>query len=132
MHRGEMLIVVAEMVLAELCGDVTLLLEEIGDCRRPVGDSVRGTWKADGQQARPERVLSQNEGGATCRAALLSIGISEDRSFFRQAVNVGSSVAHHPKVVGTNVVNADVVTPNNEDVGSASLRRSWNQGSNDR
>src|ERR1700720_3872432 len=117
MHGREMLIVVPQVVLAELGSRVALLLEKVGDCGGPVGDSGCGTREADGQQARPKRVLPQNEGGAACRAALLSIGVGEDRTFFRQAINVGRSVAHYSEVVGANVVNADVIAPDNEDVG---------------
>jgi hypothetical protein len=61
-------------------------------------------------------MLPQNEGRAACRAALLSVGVSEERSLFRKPVNVGGSVAHYSEIVGTDVMNADVVTPNNENV----------------
>src|SRR6266436_1063237 len=117
-----MLVVVAEVVLAELSSGVALLLEKVSNCRCPVGDPVCGTREADGQQARPERVLPQNEGRASCGAALLSIGVREQSSFFRQAVNVGGSVAHHAEVVGANIADTDVVAPNHKDVGFLRLR----------
>ena len=60
-HRRQVLVAVAEVVLAELAGDVALRLEQVGDGRRPVGNAVRRTRHADGQQAGAERVLAEDE-----------------------------------------------------------------------
>ena len=39
MDRGEVLVAVAQVVLAELTGGVPMRLEEIGDCRISVGEA---------------------------------------------------------------------------------------------
>ena len=80
-QRGQVLVLIAKVVLAELAGRVTLLLEEVGDGRRPVRDAVRAARHADGQQARTERMLPEDERCAARGATLLRVGISEQRPF---------------------------------------------------
>ena len=62
-------------------------------------------------------MLPENERGAAGRAALLRVGVGEQRPFLRHAIDVGRLVAHHAEVVGADVVSADVVAPDDEDVG---------------
>src|ERR1700675_1066828 len=107
MHSGEMLVVIPKVVFAELRSCVALLLQEVSDCRRPVRNSVRGPREADGKQSSSEWVLPQNERRTARSTALLSIGVSEERSLFRQAVDVGGSVTHHSEVVGSDIAGAD-------------------------
>src|ERR1700675_917713 len=134
MHSGEMLVVIPKVVFAELRSCVALLLQEVSDCRRPVRNSVRGPREADGKQSSSEWVLPQNERRTARSTALLSIGVSEERSLFRQAVDVGGSFSPHPDVVGADIPEADVVPPNNEAVrlllvpetrGSPSQAQNW-------
>ena len=93
-HRRQVRVAVAEMVLAELAGGVALLLQQVGDRRRPVGDALRRTRHADGQQAGAERMLAEDERRAAGRAALLGVGVGEERALLRDAVDVGRLVAH--------------------------------------
>ena len=77
MHRRQVRVAVAEVVLAELAGRVALRLEQVGDGRRPVGDALRRAGHADGQQAGAERVLAQDERRPARRAALLRVGVGK-------------------------------------------------------
>ncbi len=52
---------------------------------------------------------------------LLAIPVGEQRAFLGDAVNVGRLVAHHAAVIATRVVPADVVAPEDEDVGFLAL-----------
>ena len=64
-----------------------------------------------------ERMLAEDERRAARRAALLRVGVGEERAFLRDAVDVGRPVAHDAEAVGADVVAADVVAPDDEDVG---------------
>ncbi len=116
-HGRQVRVAVAQVVLAELAGGVALLLEQVGDGGRPVRYALRGARHADGEQAGAERVLAEDERSAARRAALLGVGVREQRPFLRDAVDVRRLVAHHAEVVGADVVDADVITPDHEDVG---------------
>src|SRR6516225_1272924 len=111
-----MLVLVPKMILAELGRNIALLVEQIGNRRRPVGNSLRRTRHADGKQARPERVLSENERGASGCAALLGISIREERAFLSYAVNVGRVITHQTQVISTDVRVANVIPPDDENV----------------
>ena len=58
----------------------------------------------------------EDEGRAARRAALLRVGIGEERALRRDAIDVRRLVAHHAEAVGADVVDADVVAPDDEDV----------------
>src|SRR5262245_9366359 len=62
-------------------------------------------------------MLAEDEGGATGRAALLGVGVGEQRPLLGDAVDVRGAVTHHAEVVGAQVVDPDVVAPDDEDVG---------------
>src|SRR5262245_28773339 len=66
-------------------------------------------------------MLAEDEGGATGGAALLGVGVGEQRPLLRDAVDVRGAVAHHAEIVGAQVVDADVVAPDDEDVGLLGL-----------
>src|SRR3990170_5005531 len=117
MHRRQMLVAVAEVVLAELAGRVTLLLEQVGDCRRPFGDALRRARHADGEQTCAERVLAEDERRASRGAALLGVGVGEQRALLSEAVNVGRLVSHDAEAVGADVMNPYVIAPDDDDVG---------------
>jgi hypothetical protein len=75
-----------------------------------------GAGQADLRQARADRRLAGDEGGAAGGAALLAVPVGEDRAFLADAVDVGRLVAHHAHVVGADVELADVVAPDDQDV----------------
>ncbi len=116
--RGrQVLVEVAQVVLAELPGHVALRLEQLGN-----GDVTRlqpllGAGQADLQQAGAEWRLAGDERGAAGGAALLAVPVGEERAFLGDAIDVRRLVAHHALVVGAEVPVADVVAPEDEDVG---------------
>src|SRR5262245_52478170 len=111
-----MLVTVAEVVLAELSRHIALLLDQVGDSRRPVGDAMVRTWHTDGQQPGAERMLAKHERGAAGGAGLLTVGVGEYGALFSDAVDVRRAVAHDATIVGTDVVNPNVVAPDDENV----------------
>ena len=117
----QVLVLVAEVVLAELARHVATFLGHIGDRRRPVRNAVVVARHADGQQTCPERMLAKNEGGSPCGAGLLRVGVGEERPFLGEAVDIGRLIAHDAVVVGADVVNADIVSVDEEDVRHVSL-----------
>ncbi|MND76385.1 hypothetical protein D3C80_680320 [compost metagenome] len=112
----QVLVAVAQVVLAELAGGVALLLHHIAQGRRPVRDAVLRAGHANGQQAGAKRMLAENEGSTPGGAGLLAVGMSEQCAFFADAVDVGGFVAHHALVVGTEVKDANVVAEDHQDV----------------
>ena len=116
-HGGQDLVVVAQMVLAELAGGIALRLEELGDGRVLRLQAERRARHADLGQAGADRRLPGDERRAAGGAALLAIPVGEQRAFFGDAVDVGRLVAHDAAVVGADVELADVVAPDDEDVG---------------
>ena len=54
-HRRQELVAVAEMVLAELAGGVALRLEQLGEGRVLLGQSILGARQADLEEAGAER-----------------------------------------------------------------------------
>src|SRR5205814_7767019 len=84
--RRDELVAVAEVVLAELARRVALRLEQVGDRRVLVGEPLGSAREADLQQPGADRRLAGDEGRSPGRAALLGVGIGEDRAFLRDGV----------------------------------------------
>jgi hypothetical protein len=61
-------------------------------------------------------MLPKDEGGASCRAALLGIGVGEKRAFLGDPVYVWRVIAHDAKVIGADVMDTDVIASDDEDV----------------
>ena len=122
--RRQVLVQVAQMVLAEMSGRVAERLEQLGNRRIFSLEPDVGTRHAHLAQAGAEDALTGDERRAAGRAGLLAIGVGEAHPFFRDPVDVGRSVAHQPIAVAAEVRDADVVSPDHEDVrlgGSAML-----------
>ena len=111
------LVAVTEVVLPELAGGVAPGLEQLGD-RRVLGlEPLGGARQADLEHPRADGGLAGDEGGPPGGAALLGVGVGEERPFLRDAVDVGRAVAHHAAVVGAHVPVAHVVAEHHQDVG---------------
>jgi hypothetical protein len=67
-YGRQMLVAIAEMILAELAGGVALRLEQLGECRILFGKSFLGAWQSDLQEAGAEAGLTGDECGASRRA----------------------------------------------------------------
>ena len=120
--RGQHVVAVAEVVLAELAGHVAQRLEQVGEGRVGLGNAFRRAGQADLGEAGADGRLPGDERRAAGGAALLAIPVGEERAFLGDAVDVRRLVAHHAHVVGADVELADVVAPDDEDVGLLSAR----------
>ena len=105
------------MVLAELAGGVAQRLEHFGNGRVFLLQADGGAGHADLGQAGADRVLPGDEAGAAGGAALLRVVVGEGHPFLRDAVDVGGPVAHHAAAEVADVPYADVVAPQDQDVG---------------
>ena len=110
-HGGQMLVAVAEVVLAELAGGVALRLQCGGDGRVLRLQAEFGAGHADLGQASAVGVLAGDEGRPACGAALLPVVVGETHSLGGDAVDVGGLITHHPVAVATEVALADVIAP---------------------
>ena len=117
MRRRQGLVGVAEVVLAELRGHVALLLEQFGDRHVTCLQSFLRAGQADLEHAGPEPRLAGDETRTAGRAALLAVPVGEQRAFLRDAIDVRRLVAHHAVVVGADVPVADVVSPQDQNIG---------------
>ena len=78
-HRGQMLVPVALVVLAELSGGVALALEDRGHRHVGLLPAFLGAGQADLGHAGADGDGAADEGGAPCRAALLGVVVGEGR-----------------------------------------------------
>ena len=122
-HRRQVRVAIAQMVLAELAGGVAERLEQLGERRVFRLQPEVGARQADLEQAGPKARLAGDEGGAAGGAALLAIVVGEDQAFVGDAVDVGRLVAHHATVVVADVPVADVVAHDDQNVRSLLLLR---------
>jgi hypothetical protein len=111
------LVAVAEVVLAELAGRVAELLEQLGDGRVLGLQADRGPRHPDLGEAGAEHALAGDERRPPGGAALLAVGVGEPHALVGDAVDVGRPVAHQPVAVAAQIRDADVVAPDDQDVG---------------
>src|SRR6516225_3649408 len=109
-----MLVPVAEVVFSELPGRVALLFEQIGDGGRPIRNAVFRPRHANRQKSGAERMLPKDEGGTSGGAALLSIGVCKQNPLLGNPVDIGGLVTHYAMIIGADVVNTDVVAPDDK------------------
>ena len=115
-HRRQMFVAVALVVLAELARGVALALEDRGHRHVGLLPAFLRAGHADLGHAAANRNAAADERGPACRAALLCVVVGEGDAFPRDAVDVRRLVAHHAAVVVADVPGADVVAPDAEDV----------------
>ena len=116
-HGRQELVLVPEMVLSELARDVPERFQQLRDGRVFRLEAEIGAGHPDLGQARPDRVLAGDERGPAGRAALLAVVIGEGDALVGDAVDVGRPVAHLAPVVVADVPPADVIAPQDQDVG---------------
>jgi len=117
------LVLVPEVVLAELSCGVAKRFEQLGDSRVLRSNADIRAWQPDFRKARADRRLSRDEGGAPCSAALLAVPVGEHRAFVTDAIDVRRAVTHDAAVVYARIEPADVVAHDHQDVRLASRRR---------
>ena len=113
----QILVEVAEVVLAELSGGVPQRLEQRRDRRVLGGHADVDARHTDFGQAGAIDALAGDERGAAGGAALLTVRVGEAHALGGDAVDVGGAIAHQSVAVATEVGDPDVVTPDDQDVG---------------
>ena len=113
---GQELVLVAQVVLAELAGDVPQWLEQFGDSGVLGAKACVGAGHAHFGEPGADGVLTRDESRPTRGAALLAVVVAEREPFLGHSVDVGGPVAHLAAVVVADVPPADVVSPEDEDV----------------
>src|SRR5690606_14181034 len=91
---GQVLVAVAKVVLAELAGAVTQLLEQFGERRVALVDTHRRAWQTDSVHAGADRQLPGNKGGSPWRGAGVCVMVGEKNAFTPDAVDVGCGYHH--------------------------------------
>jgi len=117
MHGRQMLIAIAEVVFAKLSSSIALGLEQLSDggiFRFKAGFSARQPHLAE---TGAEDALAGDEGRTTSGAALFGVVVDEATTLLGYAVNIGGLIAHQAIAVATQIALADVVTPEDENVG---------------
>ncbi len=114
--RRQVLVEVAEVVLAELPGRVPEGLEQLCDRGVVARDADRRVRHPDLAQAGAVDALTGDEGRPTGGAALLSVRVGEADALVGQPVDVRGPVPHDPVAVAAQVGDADVVAPEDDDV----------------
>ncbi len=113
---GQELILVAQVVLAELARGIAERLEEGGDRWVFRAQAEVGARQADLGKARAEHALPRNERGAPGRAGLFAVVVGEDHTLAGDAIDVRGLVPHQAVGIGADVRLADVVAPDDEDI----------------
>ena len=128
MHRRQVLVAVAQVVLAELPGRVAQGLQHFGErrCRRL--DPERAARGADGREAAPDRVLTGDESRTTRGARRLRVVIREHHSFAPDAIEIRRGVTHYARLEKADVRIADVVAEDDEDVRAVGCRGRGQRG----
>jgi hypothetical protein len=93
-QRWQILVAIAQVVLAELAGHVALVLQQLSD-----GDGLRlqaGLRTRDADFGKPSTInaLTGDEGGPTGGAGLLTVRVGKHHPFFCETVDVGRVIAH--------------------------------------
>ena len=125
--RGQELVLVAQVVLAELAGGVAQGLQEFGQGRVLLAEAQVGARQPYLGEAGADRHLPGDEGGPPSGAGLLAVIIGETHALSRNAVDVGRLVAHHGAAVVAEVPVADVIAHDDQNVGLV-LRPSAGRG----
>src|SRR5688572_20238391 len=93
--RRQMLVLIAEVVLAKLSGRVSEWLEQFSNRWIFLAQTRFRTRHSHLTEAGTKHTLSSDERRSTGCARLLAIGIGEAHTFVRDAVDVGRAIAHH-------------------------------------
>ena len=118
-HRRQMLVAIAEMVLAELAGAVALGLEQLGDGGIFSLEALFSTRQAHLGETGAIHALAGDEGGTASRAALLGVVMDELGAFLGHPVDVRGLIPHQAVAIAAEIALADVIAPENQNVGFA-------------
>src|SRR6185503_15815701 len=115
-NRRQVFVSISQMIFAELSSGVSQRLQKFRYGCILAFDTNSRPRNADFGETGSKAALSRNERRSTCRAALFPIGIRKQHSFIGQSVYIGCPVAHHAMTVTTEILNTDIVTPDNQNV----------------
>jgi len=65
--------------------------------------------------------LSGDKSGTAGSAALLAVPVGEESALAGESVDVRGLISHHAEVVGADVELADIVAPDDKNIGGASF-----------
>ena len=116
-HGGQVLVAVAEVVLAELSGGVAEGLEHFRQRRRFRLQAERCAGPADRGHAAADGILSGDECGASGGAGRLGVMVGEHDALAGDTVDVRRPVAHGAVAIGADILPTDIIWKNDEDVG---------------
>jgi hypothetical protein len=108
-HRGQELVAITQVVLADLRGRVAERLQQLGQRRILRLQPLRRTRHTDRRQAGAHGQLPGDQGGPAVGAAGLGVAVGEPGTFGRDPVDIGCPCAHDPLVVAADVIPADIV-----------------------
>ncbi len=116
-HSWQVFVAISLVVFSELPRGVAQAFQDRG--HRAVGllPAFGGAGHSHLGHATADRHRTADECCATGRTALLSVVVGEGHAFFGNAVNVRGLVAHHAAVVVADVPRANIVAPDDENIG---------------
>ena len=117
MHGRQMLIAIAEVVFTKLAGAIALGLEQFSNGGIFCLKASFGARQPHLAETGAEDALAGNEGSTTSGAALFGVVVNEATTLLSHTVNVGGLIAHQAIAVAAQIALADVVTPEDENVG---------------
>ena len=104
------------MVLAKLSGSITQRLEQLGNSGILRRETDIGAGHTDLSQTGAVGALPGDESRPAGGTALLPVGIGELHAFMGDAINIGGAVAHQAVAVAAQVGDADVISPDDQDI----------------
>ena len=102
-----------------MAGAVALGLEQGGDGGVFASEAELGSGQAHLAETGAIHALAGDEGGAASGAALLGVIVNELGTFFGDPVDVGRFVAHQAVAITAQIALADVIAPEDQNVGLA-------------
>src|SRR5262249_33176411 len=120
--RRQVLVQIAEMVLAELPGGVAERFERRGKGARFIRNTDIGAGLADGGQAGAERDFSGDEIGAAGSAACFRVVVGKPHAISGELVEVWRLAGHDALMIDADIKPTYVVAHDDEDIGLASRR----------
>jgi hypothetical protein len=116
MHGREELVAVAQMVLPNLGGHVTLRFEQVGQGRILGLNALQSAGHPHRGQAGAHRELPGDERRPPRRAARLGVRIGKQDTLSGKPVDIGRLSAHESTVVGAHIEPTDIVGHDQQDV----------------
>src|ERR1700730_1330522 len=115
-HRREVFVAIAEVVLANLRGRIPQGLEQRGDSGVFLVQTNGGGRQTDFGQPRAQPMLTGDERRSSGRAALLAVAVGKTHALLGDPVDVGRAIAHQPVAVAAQVGDADIIAPDDDDI----------------